>query len=461
MRKSLIFIFLLIVIIASIRPVQAQDQPDEPIYIVQSGDNLTSIAVKFGVSLNSLLEANAITDPNTLNVGDRLIIPGLEGVRGILAIKTVPLGENITGILRKYQLPSDILTRLNRITSPSEVYAGVELILPETEDIDLHFPLVSLKENQSLLEAAVLSNRNPWLLINPNSLMGSWDSPAGEPLYVRINDSEETSSAVSPLISNIKVDPLPLVQGKTTTVVVETTQPSSLKGTLAGQELHFFELEAGRYVAFVGISAIHETGLSEIWLETRTTEGEKSEIQQMIYLAPGQFVNESVVGVQPSTIDPDVIMQEDQALSKLLTITPVRHWTSTFEWPVDEPCPASRFGNRRSYNSGQYFYYHTGLDFTVCAQNLNIYASAPGTVIFAGPLEIKGLFTVIDHGWGIYTGYAHQAEQFVGVGDRVEARQLIGTIGNTGRSVGPHLHWEVWVNGIQVDPLDWVNRMYP
>jgi murein DD-endopeptidase MepM/ murein hydrolase activator NlpD len=92
---------------------------------------------------------------------------------------------------------------------------------------------------------------------------------------------------------------------------------------------------------------------------------------------------------------------------------------------------------------------------------LNIYASAPGTVIFAGPLEIKGGFTVIDHGWGIYSGYAHQSEFFVKPGDWVEAGQLIGIIGNTGRSIGPHLHWEIWVNGVPVDPLDWVDRVFP
>ncbi len=82
-------------------------------------------------------------------------------------------------------------------------------------------------------------------------------------------------------------------------------------------------------------------------------------------------------------------------------------------------------------------------------------------MVFAGQLPIKGNFTVIDHGWGVYTGYAHQAEILVNVGDVVETGQRIGTIGNTGRSVGPHLHWEVWVNGIPVDPIDWVEKNFP
>jgi murein DD-endopeptidase MepM/ murein hydrolase activator NlpD len=452
---------LLFLVLISVTPVHAQETPDEPVYIVQSGDNLTSIAVKFGISLNNLLEANSITDPNTLNVGDRLVIPGLEGVRGVLVLKTVPLGENITSIIRKYQLPLDIVTRINRITSPTEVYAGVELILPDPEEDVLRLPLISLKEGQSYLEAAILADINPWLLSDANQLQGSWDAPSGETLYAKATEGKATTATVGPFITALTVDPLPLVQGKTTTVKVKTTDPVSLTGSLAGQDLHFFEEEAGNYIAFAGISALHETGLSEIMLQATTSSGEKTNIQQMIFLSPGLFTNESVVGVQPSTIDPEVIQKEDQTLAELLVITPVRKWSGMFQWPVDEPCPASRFGNRRSYNSGQYFYYHTGLDFTVCAQNLNIYAAAPGTVIFSGPLEIKGQFTLIDHGWGIFTGYAHQSERLVNVGDQVQAGQLIGIIGSTGRSVGPHLHWEVWVNGIQIDPLDWVSKAYP
>jgi len=68
---------------------------------------------------------------------------------------------------------------------------------------------------------------------------------------------------------------------------------------------------------------------------------------------------------------------------------------------------------------------------------------------------------MIDHGWGVYTGYMHQSEILVNVGDQVEAGQIIGKVGETGRVEGPHLHWEVWVGGIQVDPLDWLNNIYP
>jgi murein DD-endopeptidase MepM/ murein hydrolase activator NlpD len=461
MPKKIIFLCLIFSIIFFSAPVTAQENTDLPVYIVQSGDTLTLIAIKFGVSLNSILEANAIANPNALNVGDRLVIPGLDGIRGTLVLKTVPLGETLTSVSSKYQFPLNFLTRLNRITSPNEIYAGVELILPQPQENSILLPTIMLANGQSLLEAAVAVDLNPWLLQETNHLSGTWDILSGESLYTAIKDGGLSEGAIGPYISELQIEPLPLIQGRTTTITVKTTQPVTLKGTLAGQELHFFELDAGHYIALAGISAIQETGLSDISLQLTPSSGSPFDIQQMIFLSPGLFTNESVVGVNASTIDPDVILQEDKTLADLQMITPVRHWTGTFKWPVDEPCPSSRFGNRRSYNSGQYFYFHTGLDFTVCAQNLNIYATAPGTVIFNGPLEIKGVYTVIDHGWGVFSGYAHQAESYVNSGDFVEAGQLIGIIGNTGRSVGPHLHWEIWVNGIQVDPLDWVSNMYP
>ena len=63
---------------------------------------------------------------------------------------------------------------------------------------------------------------------------------------------------------------------------------------------------------------------------------------------------------------------------------------------------------------------------------------------------------VIDHGWGVYTQYAHLSETLVAVGDDVAQGQMIGKVGRTGRSTGTHLHWEVIVDGAPVDPLVWM-----
>jgi murein DD-endopeptidase MepM/ murein hydrolase activator NlpD len=138
-------------------------------------------------------------------------------------------------------------------------------------------------------------------------------------------------------------------------------------------------------------------------------------------------------------------------------------WAGIFSIPVDPifaDCWSSRFGSRRSYNNSDYIYYHSGLDF--CGQVGDpIYAAAAGVVVFTGLLTVRGNATMIDHGWGVYTAYMHQSEILVQAGDWVEQGQLIGRVGNTGRVEGPHLHFEVLVGGVPVDPLVWLSQEYP
>ncbi len=109
-------------------------------------------------------------------------------------------------------------------------------------------------------------------------------------------------------------------------------------------------------------------------------------------------------------------------------------------------CWPSQYGSRRSYNGRAYIYFRTGLDF--CGGvGTEILAPTAGKVIFAGPLTVRGNAVMIDHGWGVYTGYMHMSEILVQVGDLVQPGQKIGLVGGTGRVTGPHLHWEVWAGG--------------
>jgi murein DD-endopeptidase MepM/ murein hydrolase activator NlpD len=174
--------------------------------------------------------------------------------------------------------------------------------------------------------------------------------------------------------------------------------------------------------------------------------------------------------VDPATIDPAVTQPEDAQWNALaLPVTPDKLWDGLMRIPspLDQEycvetgeCWTSRYGNRRSYNGSPYQYFHTGLDIAG-GTGTEIYAPADGVVVFAGPLTVRGNATMIDHGWGIYTGYMHQSELRVKVGDRVKKGQLIGLVGGTGRADGPHLHWEMWAGGVQVDPLEWLERVFP
>ena len=127
--------------------------------------------------------------------------------------------------------------------------------------------------------------------------------------------------------------------------------------------------------------------------------------------------------------------------------------------PLDQ-CWPSLFGDRRSFNGSAYIYFHSGLDF--CGEvGDEIHAAAAGKVVFTGSLNVRGNVTLIDHGWGVYSAYMHQSEIMVKVGEQVQAGQLIGLIGSTGRVTGPHLHWEIIVGDVQVNPMDWLNQEFP
>jgi len=81
-----------------------------------------------------------------------------------------------------------------------------------------------------------------------------------------------------------------------------------------------------------------------------------------------------------------------------------------------------------------------------------IYAPSNGMVVYAGPEGNYGNVIVLDHGYGIKTLYGHLARVRVKSGDRVKRGEQLGSVGTTGRSTGPHLHYEVRVNGIPQNP---------
>jgi len=101
---------------------------------------------------------------------------------------------------------------------------------------------------------------------------------------------------------------------------------------------------------------------------------------------------------------------------------------------------------------------HTGWDLRATG-GVPVMASAGGTVAFAGLMDIRGNYVVIDHGHGVYTGYAHFSQIHVTRGQTIAAGQVIGVTGDTGRSSGPHLHWEMNINGDWVDVAN-VSRMW-
>jgi murein DD-endopeptidase MepM/ murein hydrolase activator NlpD len=101
--------------------------------------------------------------------------------------------------------------------------------------------------------------------------------------------------------------------------------------------------------------------------------------------------------------------------------------------------------------------FHGGTDFDV-PRGTPVAAAAAGRVAFVGPLAIRGNSVIVDHGMGVFSGYHHLSRTSVQVGQQVAAGDLVGYSGASGLATGPHLHWEVIVSGVTVDPVLWTQQ---
>lgn len=464
-RRLILIGFVLITLL--FRPMAAtyaQDQESGPTYIIQPGDTLNSIAERFGITLNDLIEANGITDPNLISQGMTLIIPGLSGVSGELTTISIPLGESLASLASRYQVSIDFLNKINRLTSPAEIYAGSSIIILVRDNREKFNSTFQIVDESSLLDTSLKLDQNPWSLSLVQNQKNQVSSLPGDLVLFQNAESEKPFSPISPLFEAVEISPLPAVQGATAEILIKANEPLKINGALNNYPLHFIEFSENQYIALQGIHAMAQPGLIPFRLDYQTESGSNYSFEQSILLDSGDFGKDPPLLVAYETIDPVITKPEEELILSIVSnFSETRSWEGKWVPPIpDYECIKSRFGNRRSYNGSDYIYFHTGVDFGVCVTpSLSIYAPANGTVVFAGPLTVRGNTTILDHGWGIYSAYFHQAEIKVDVGDKVAAGQEIGLIGATGRVTGPHLHWEIWVNGVQVQPLDWLIKQYP
>lgn len=125
--------------------------------------------------------------------------------------------------------------------------------------------------------------------------------------------------------------------------------------------------------------------------------------------------------------------------------------------PVDGGWLSSHFGVRKDPFNGAPTM-HNGIDFANLADDAGVFATGAGVVTWAGERYGYGKLIEIDHGGGLKTRYGHCAELLVNEGDVVTRGQQIAKLGSTGRSTGPHVHYEVLRNGRHIDPSHYVYR---
>lgn len=208
----------------------------------------------------------------------------------------------------------------------------------------------------------------------------------------------------------------------------------------------------GRWYAWVGIPLQQQTGEAKAYWRTRDGDvALRFEVQHKQY--PEQRL----------TVEPRHVELSAEDLARVRREAPELRGAMDFFRPVTEPLPAqlvkpvegrhsSLFGFRRVFN-GQFRNPHSGLDIAA-PLGTPILATLPGVVRAKNHYFFNGKTLVIDHGQGLTSMYCHlDGFADIKVGDRVNAGQVIGQVGTTGRSTGSHLHWTMSLNGARVDPM--------
>jgi murein DD-endopeptidase MepM/ murein hydrolase activator NlpD len=209
------------------------------------------------------------------------------------------------------------------------------------------------------------------------------------------------------------------------------------------------EIQADRAPAGVAAGAGVIPASDEIFSQKPPTdelEGELTVEGQRDYGSLAVRIDQAV---QETTVREQGILELWESLSErqsLLAATPsikpTRGWYT------------SKFGYRISPFTGRPTM-HNGLDIAA-APGSPIYAPADGVVSFAGYDPGYGKLVSIDHGYGVITRFGHTSQIYVEVGQKIHRRDVIAAVGTTGRSTGPHLHYEVRVNNVPVDPQNYV-----
>lgn len=253
----------------------------------------------------------------------------------------------------------------------------------------------------------------------------------------------------------VKISPPTPQLGDTISVLVKTDDPSStptVKVNQQEQPLFKSDENNDRYRAFIPTSPLNSPG--KITVEVQgddTTSNIGVWLKNRVF--PVQRIWLSGSAARPAT---QLELERVGAFKKL--VTPQKFWQGAFLRPNASRI-STGFGVRRYYNNVfAQDYYHKGVDYAG-GYGSPVVAPAAGQVRLVGREEggfhVHGNVIGIDHGQGVLSIFMHLQDIEVKEGEMIKPGQRIGTIGATGASAGPHLHWGLYVNQVSVDPVPW------
>lgn len=455
-------------------PAAAQEAtPEPPVYLVQPGDTLSTIAERLGTTVEALAAANGIVDPGQIAAGQKLLIPSAQAESQPAPgpqVYVVQPGDTLSAIAQRFGTTVQAIAAANNIADTGLIAAGQELIIPGAAPAKEVTPppppyhrVHTVRAGETLPMLAFRYGTTVWALRHANDL-NLWRLQPVRELSI---PWPTAATAATPRFPEILAQPSPVVQGQTLLVeIAGRGDPAGLTaaGRLFDQDLPFAAGDEAAW-ALVGVDALAEPGDYLLTLAlTEADTGDRLTMEQTVPVAAGTFSRYNVVvpADRLGLLDPTLSEAEREKVDQVFAqVTPARLWEGAFGLPLaGQPVVTAQFGQRRSYSGGPVSSYHSGQDLDGETGD-PVYAPAAGIVVLAEPLQVRGGAVILDHGLGVFSAFWHLSQIDVAVGQAVAQGDLVGLVGNTGLSTGSHLHWEMQVRGVPVDAFQWTQQAFP
>jgi murein DD-endopeptidase MepM/ murein hydrolase activator NlpD len=255
----------------------------------------------------------------------------------------------------------------------------------------------------------------------------------------------------------VRVMPPAPKQGDAVMLFVAGTRGArDVEGSLGGQHLAFFPYGA-EFAALAGVDLEAKPGKVPWRIGLVDAVGTPRKAAGALRVKAGGFPVQRLT-LPPGMVDLDPETERraanESARLRVLydTVSPERLWRGAFTRPVAGRKPGEGFGSRRIIN-GQPRMPHAGIDYSA-DRGTPVVASNRGRVALLAEFFFAGRLVALDHGLGLYTLYFHLDGVAVTEGQMVERGQTVGTVGTTGRSTGPHLHFAAQLGRARVNPPD-------
>jgi murein DD-endopeptidase MepM/ murein hydrolase activator NlpD len=259
--------------------------------------------------------------------------------------------------------------------------------------------------------------------------------------------------------SDLRIESFPKVARQGDVCLVRTSGQASLKsihGEFQGERFPIaFNNETGTYEGLIGIDMSTSPATYEIKVIATDADNRVYSSALSLRVEKVEFGTQAL-SLPPDMVDLDAktlerVNQEARKLQALFQISrDERLWEGVFIRPVKGEI-STGFGLNRIIN-GQQRSQHTGVDLRA-EKGTPVLACNHGVVVLVDELFFTGKSVLLDHGGGLYSMYFHLSEALVKEGNLVRTGAILGRVGSTGRSTGPHLHWGIRLNGARVDPF--------